>query len=118
MPPSRVPDGRIVQSPKLDKFGNTFTRMFGYVGNAAMLIHEFTPAYMLSEASAEPVLRAQASRLSAGWLFARLADVLVEPRGQRRGGRKEVGDPLPGGRRPEPRLHGPLMPRQQPLAAQ
>jgi hypothetical protein len=62
---SGVPDGRIVQTSRLDKYGNTFTRMFGYVGNVAILIHVFRPAYLPAEASVEPLLRAQARRLQA-----------------------------------------------------
>jgi hypothetical protein len=60
-----VTDGTIVQTSQLDPYGNTLTRMFGTVGSVMILIHEFEPAYLPSEASAEPLLIAQARRVAA-----------------------------------------------------
>jgi hypothetical protein len=61
-----VTDGSIIQSPQLDKYGNTLTRLFGTAGPVTILIHEFEAAYLPTEASAETVLLAQAKRLAAG----------------------------------------------------
>jgi hypothetical protein len=61
-----VTDGSIVQNPQLDTYGNTLTRMFGSVGSVMILVHEFEPAYLPSEASAEPVLLAQSRRVASG----------------------------------------------------
>jgi len=63
---SGIPAGRIVQTARLDKFGETFTRMFGYEGNVTIIIHVFRPAYLPAPAAVEPLLRRQARRVPAG----------------------------------------------------
>lgn len=61
---SGVPDGVILESPSMDKYGDTLTRMFGCIGPVSILIHYFQPAYVPRRATAEQVLQAQASRLA------------------------------------------------------
>lgn len=60
---SGVPDAMIIQDPRLDKYGNTLTRLIGDVGDVAILVHVFVPALLDSEAAMDPLLREQASRL-------------------------------------------------------
>ena len=57
-----VSDGILIEAPKLDKYGNTLSRMIGDKGNVAMIIHIFVPAHLPSRTSAVPLLRRQAAR--------------------------------------------------------
>ncbi len=47
-----VSDGILIEAPKLDKYGNTLSRMIGDKGNVAMIIHIFVPAHLPSRTSA------------------------------------------------------------------
>jgi hypothetical protein len=59
-----VSDGMGIGDPKLDKYGNTYTRLLGDTGNVAMIIHIFLPA-RTNNAGAAAVLQTQSTRLTA-----------------------------------------------------
>jgi hypothetical protein len=62
---SDVGDGMGFGDPKLDKYGNTFTRTMGDVGNVAIYISLFVPA-RTDNAAAASVLRQQSALLTSG----------------------------------------------------
>jgi hypothetical protein len=60
---SGVSDGLLIQDSGLDKYGNSFSRMFGDSGHIMILIHVFVPARWDSEPSMAALLRDQAARI-------------------------------------------------------
>jgi hypothetical protein len=58
-----VSDGVLIEDPKLDKYGNTLSRLTGDKGNVSILIDVFEPAHLPSRTSVTPLLRRQAARL-------------------------------------------------------
>src|SRR5215469_9203958 len=64
---SRVVDGLGLGTPKLDKYGNTFTHVLGDAGNVAIIIHIFVPA-RLDNSYAARVLQQQYTLLKSGSL--------------------------------------------------
>jgi hypothetical protein len=60
---SGVSDGMLIQDPGLDKYGYTFSRLFGDRANVMILIHVYVPGKWDSESSMADLLRAQASRI-------------------------------------------------------